>query len=414
MKDPPDIGLRIFTLYAAGYVLSYALRTVNAVIAPELVTDFGLSNAGLGALSSTYFFSFILMQLPLGVWLDRYGSRNTDAALLAVAACGCLMFAMATESWMLGVARAVIGIGVSGALMSGLRAFRFSFAPDRQQRLAAWMLTAGTLGALASTVPAQLAVPLIGWRGLFFTSACLLAAAAAALRLLLPAEPAQPPAALGAQWRAYGEVFREPYFWRFAVTAITLQGSFIAMQSLWAGPWLTRVLGLTAAQSAQALLAINIVLMLAYLALGAATPRLAARGVTTLHIAVAGSAVMLAAQLAIAWGEGAWAWLAWLPYAIGVTAFTPVHSHVSLSFRSELTGRAFSAFNLLIFVGIFLSQWLFGVLVDILQRTLLFTEPQAFRMALAGWWLLQAAALIWMLVSRAAPPARSPPSESSA
>lgn len=159
--------------------------------------------------------------------------------------------------------------------------------------------------------------------GLFLISAGLLAAAAAALRLLLPAEPAQPPAAISAQWRAYGEVFRAPYFWRFAVSAITLQGSFIAMQSLWAGPWLTRVLGFTAAESAQALLAINIVLMLSYLALGAVTPRLAARGVTTLQIAVAGSAVMLAAQLAIAWGEGAWAWLAWLPYAIGVTALRP-------------------------------------------------------------------------------------------
>lgn len=123
------MGLRIFVLFSAGYVLSYALRTVNAVIAPDLVADFGLTNAGLGALSSTYFFSFILMQLPLGVWLDRYGSRNTDAALLAVAACGCLLFAMATESWMLGAARAVIGIGVSGALMSGLRAFRFRLRP---------------------------------------------------------------------------------------------------------------------------------------------------------------------------------------------------------------------------------------------------------------------------------------------
>ncbi|MFM8549002.1 MAG: nitrate/nitrite transporter [Betaproteobacteria bacterium] len=399
------LGLRIFVLFASGYVLSYALRTVNAVIAPELVAEFGLSNAELGALSSAYFFSFILMQLPLGVWLDRYGSRNTDAALLAVAACGCLLFAVASESWMLGLARTVIGVGVSGALMSGLRAFRFSFAPARQQRLAAWMLTAGTLGALVSTVPAQWAVPLIGWRGLFLLCAGLLAAAAVALRAMLPAEPAQAAVPRGAQWRAYGEVFREPYFWRFAVTAITLQGSFIAMQSLWAGPWLTRVLGMSAAQAAQALLVINVSLMCAYLVLGWATPRLAARGVSTLQIAAAGSVLMLIAQAWIGWGEGSWAWLAWVPYAIGVTAFTPVHTHVSLSFRSELTGRAFSAFNLLIFVGIFLSQWLFGVLVDGLQRMFALAEPTAFRSALGLWWVLQAGALAMMLGSRARPPA---------
>lgn len=401
------MGLRIFVLFALGYVLSYALRTVNAVIAPQLVAEFGLSNAQLGALSSAYFFSFIVMQLPLGVWLDRYGSRNTDSALLALAALGCLFFALASESWMLGLARAVIGIGVSGALMSGLRAFRFSFAPERQQRLAAWMLTAGTMGALVSTVPAQLALPALGWRGLFLLSAALLLVAALALRTMLPPEPGQAPTPLAAQWRAYGEVFSEPYFWRFAVTAITLQGSFIAMQSLWAGPWLTRVLGLSSVQSAQALLILNVVLMLAYLALGWATPRLAARGVSTLHIAVAGSVLMLAAQALIAWGEGPWAWLAWLPYAIGVTAFTPVHTHVSLSFRSELTGRAFSAFNLTIFVGIFLSQWLFGVVVDGLQHALGLAEPQAFRGALALWCLLQAAALGLMISWRVAPPAQT-------
>jgi predicted MFS family arabinose efflux permease len=405
-SGPASQSLRIFFLFASGYALSYALRTVNAVIAPDLVAEFGLNNAGLGALSSVYFFSFILMQLPLGVWLDRFGSRNTDAALLSLAACGCLMFAFATEAWMLGVARAVIGIGVSGALMSGLRAFRFAFAPERQQRLAAWMLTAGTLGALISTVPAQLAVPVIGWRGLFLLCAVLLAAAAIALRTLLAAEPGQPPSALSSQWRAYGEVFREPYFWRFAVTAITLQANFIAMQSLWAGPWFTRVLGLSAGQSAQALLVINVVLMLSFLSLGWATPRLSARGVSTLQLAAGGSALMLAAQALIMLGEGPRAWLAWLPYAVGVTVFTPVHSHVSLSFRSELTGRAFSAFNLTIFVGIFLSQWLFGVLVDGLRTGMGLDEAHAFRTALGVFVLIQLGALAVLLGWRVGPPAQ--------
>jgi hypothetical protein len=82
-----------------------------------------------------------------------------------------------------------------------------------------------------------------------------------------------------------------------------------------------------------------------------------------------------------------------------------VHTHVSLSFRSELTGRAFSAFNLLIFVGIFLSQWLFGVLADGLQRMFALAEPTAFRSALGLWWVLQAGALAMMLGSRARPPA---------
>ena len=402
MKE--NMGLRVFLLFASGCTLSYALRTVNAVIAPDLTAEFGLSNAALGALSSAYFFSFIFMQLPLGVWLDRYGSRNTDAVLLSIAAVGCFMFALASQAWMLGVARVVIGIGVSGALMSGLRAFRFAFAPERQQRLAAWILTAGTLGALISTVPAQWALPLIGWRGLFVLCGVLLASAAVLLRTLLPAEPVQPPEPLAKQWAGYAEVFREPYFWRFVLAAITLQANFIAMQSLWAGPWFSRVLGMSAAQSAQALLVLNMVLMVTFLALGWATPRLAARGISTLGMACTGALVMLAAQALIVLGSGPFAWLAWLPYAIGVTVFTPVHTHVSLSFRSELTGRAFSAYNLMIFVGIFLAQSLFGVLVDRLAGWFALAEPTAFRAALAVFWIIQAGSLAALWLWRAAPP----------
>ena len=180
------------------------------------------------------------------------------------------------------------------------------------------------------------------------------------------------------------------------------------MQSLWAGPWFTRVLGLSAGQSAQALLVINVVLMLSFLGLGWATPRLAARGVSTLQLAAAGSALMLVAQVAIIFGEGAWAWLAWLPFAVGITVFTPAHTHVSLSFRSELTGRAFSAYNLTIFVGIFLCQWLFGVLVDTLGSAIGLTEAAAFRAALGVSVLLQAGALAVLLGWRVAPPAQPP------
>ena len=400
----PNAGFGVFLLFAWGYVLSYALRTVNAVIAPELVAQFGFSNAALGALSSLYFFSFIVMQLPLGVWLDRFGSRDTDSALLAVASLGCLMFALATEAWMLGLARVVIGVGVSGALMSGLRAFRFAFAPERQQRLAAWMLTAGTLGALSSTVPAQLALPLVGWRGLFFLCAALLALAALALRLMLPPEPRQPATPLTEQWRAYLEVFRERYFWRFVLPSVTLQATFIAMQSLWAGPWFTRVLGLSPAQSAQALLVLNVVLMLAYLSLGWAMPRLAARGWSTLSVTVVGALAMMGAQAVIVLAEGRWAWLAWLPFAVGVTVFTPVQTHVSLTFRGSLTGRAFSAFNMMIFVGIFFTQWLFGVLVDVLGHHAGLDPALAFRAALAAWLGLQVIAFLVMVGWRVSPP----------
>lgn len=69
--------------------MSYGLRAINAVLAPDLVAAFSLSAGDLGAMSSAYFVAFSAMQLPLGIWLDRFGSRRVEASLLLVAALGC-------------------------------------------------------------------------------------------------------------------------------------------------------------------------------------------------------------------------------------------------------------------------------------------------------------------------------------
>ena len=86
----PSIQLwrRLVPAYAAGYFLSYGLRSINAVIAPELMRDLGITSTGLGLLTSTYFLAFGLFQLPLGLLLDRFGPRRVEAALLLVAAEG--------------------------------------------------------------------------------------------------------------------------------------------------------------------------------------------------------------------------------------------------------------------------------------------------------------------------------------
>jgi hypothetical protein len=74
---PMHLGLRLFLPFAAGYFLSYLLRNVNAIIAPELTRELGVSAADLGLLTSAYLLAFGAFQLPLGVLLDRYGPRRS-------------------------------------------------------------------------------------------------------------------------------------------------------------------------------------------------------------------------------------------------------------------------------------------------------------------------------------------------
>jgi MFS family permease len=76
-KIPFSPVLIVFLPFAAGYHLSYLFRTINAIIAPDLVAELGLRSGFLGLLTSVYFLSFAAVQLPLGVLLDRFGPRET-------------------------------------------------------------------------------------------------------------------------------------------------------------------------------------------------------------------------------------------------------------------------------------------------------------------------------------------------
>jgi MFS family permease len=399
-------AIRVFLAFASGYFMSYGLRSVNAVIAPELIAEFGLTNAQLGSLSSAYFLAFASVQVPLGVLLDRFGSRRVDATLLLVAASGCLLFASARSASMLWISRALIGVGVSAALMASLRAFRFWFVPGRQQQLTAWMLVAGALGSLATTVPVQMALPAIGWRGVFVLAALLLVATSAAIFHLLPAdEPIPARHDTESSWSVYRQVFSDRYFWRFGVVSLTVQASFVAFQGLWIGPWLRRVLGMEADAAAQALFVFNLVLMLGYLGLGLAVPHFVRRGWSTLRVVATGTSLMLAIELAIALSGGAWAWVLWIALAIAATCHTLSQTHVSLSFPERLTGRAFTAYNLLTMSGMFVAQWLFGVAVDRFGGE---HDPQGFRSAMLLWVVMQAAALAVLVFWKVQPRRPSP------
>ncbi len=400
----------VFMCFGAGYFLSYVLRSINAVIAPTLIADLGLSNADLGLLSAAYFITFALLQLPLGIWLDKYGARRTESALLLVAALGAAVFASSTSLTGLWIGRALIGIGVSACLMAAFKAYRQWFAISQQAQLASWMLVAGTSGAVMSTLPVTMALPHIGWRGLFGVLAVLLVMVAALLYFGLQ-DVEREYSERAAQWPApeaddggYRRVFSDPYFWRLAVVGLLFQGSFTALQSLWAGPWMTLVLGKTPEQAGEILFYFNVCVLIAYLALGWAVPRLNARGIETHRMIGIGLGCAVVIEVAIILADGDQAWMLWLMLGPCMAVVALVQAHVGLAFPASLAGRANTAFNLHLFVGAFGAQWGIGVMIDAFKAGGL-NAPSAFRSALVVIVLVQLIAFAQFVLRRAQPKA---------
>lgn len=385
----------IFLSFAFAYFLSALVRAVTATLAPAFSAELGLTAGDLGLLAGAYFLGFAATQLPLGQALDRWGPRRVLLALMSLAVIGCAAFAMADQFAALTLARALIGAGLSACLMAPLTAFRRSFSPVAQLRANSWMLMSGSLGMVASTLPVQWLLPSLGWRGLFWLVAALLVVAMLAIRLCVPAdERASAPASTGGE--GYAAIVRHPVFLRYAPLAFFHYGGMVAVQTLWAGPWLVRVCGWTPPQAAGGLFAINVSMLLAFLGWGLVVPRLYRSGWSAARLVgwgVPGSLAVLA--LAILLGDRATAW-AWALFCVSCTVISLSQPAVGQAFPATLAGRALSAYNLVIFAGIFAIQWGLGLAIDAFAAGGSSTLS-AFRGAMALLGLCALCAYLWFL-----------------
>jgi predicted MFS family arabinose efflux permease len=363
---PRRAAVSIFLCFAFAYFFSALVRAVTATLAPTFSAELGLRAGDLGLLAGAFFFGFAAMQLPLGGALDRFGPRRVLLVLLAIAVLGNIAFALARSFGSLIAARTAIGIGVSACLMAPMTAYRLLLTPHAQMRATSWMLMTGSFGMVASTLPVQWLLPQLGWRGLFWVLA-----AGLALSMVLVAQvvPRDRPMRVASMEDAGGylRVFRHPTFVRFAPLGFFQYGGLLAVQALWAGPWLTDVCGWTSAQAARGLFAINLSMLLTFFAWGIVVPRLYARGATAHHLIRAGlplSFVALGAALAL--GPAATAWL-WALFCVSCTFVSLSQPAIGLAFPTALAGRALSAYNFVIFVGVFAVQWGIGLLIDALR-----------------------------------------------
>jgi len=196
----------------------------------------------------------------------------------------------------------------------------------------------------------------------------------------------------------YREIVAHPLFRRMAPLGFFLYGGMIAVQALWAGPWLTRVAGWTPAAAAEGLFLVNLSMLFTFMAWGAVMPRLARRGLGAVPIMTWGvplSLALLALNIGLGGGAGAVHWALW---CVSTTVVSLSQPAVGQAFPAALAGRALSAFNLVIFGGVFCLQWGIGLAIDALGRAG-WGESDAFRIAFGAFWTACAVSYLAFVLS---------------
>ncbi len=397
------IVLTVLVPFGCGFYLSYLFRTVNAVISTDLQNEFGLDAEGLGFLTSTYFATFAVMQLVLGVLLDRYGPRRVQAALLVVAALGSALFAIGQDVATLAVARGLIGAGVSACLMAAMKANAVWWPKERLPLVNNVIGAFGSFGALSATSPMYALLDLFGWREIFAGLAVITLALAVAVYIMVPErrELLDTTGPVRDQFYAVLEIVRSPFFWRIGGMFIVCQAVLLSYQTLWAAPWLRDVARLGERAVADHMLLIQLGFFLGLLTGGAVTDRVRVLGIQPFTVLATGVAVYIALQASLVMGVSGIDALIWGGFGFfGAFCFLS-YSVYSEHFPAALTARVLTAANLLLFVAAFALQWGIGAIVELFPRSdtdghVAAGHTTALGVALA----LQIVAFAWMIWPR--------------
>ena len=396
---PRREAITVFFVFAFGYFLSCLLRAITATLSPVLTLEFELMAADLGLLAGGYFLGFASMQIPLGYLLDKFGPKKIVSSFLLIAFIGTVSFALAQSFSGLLLSRILIGVGVSACLMAPLTGYRIWFAENQQQRANSWMLMIASLGFLSSTLPIQLLLPSLGWRWIFGGIAALILISIFLMLVFIPKWNHQKDESLENSERkgSLVDVWKNKFFISVIPMGLFNYGGLMAIQTLWAGPWMIRVAGYTPLESATGLFWINITMLISFFLWGYFLPRITNLGFSALKILKLGLPVsFLIMLIIIILGSKAGAFYITL-FILSSIFLSVTQPAVGLSFASHLAGKALTSFNLLIFLGTFIMQWVMGLVID-LVKTFGYTEIIGFKAAFSFFLLLSLISYIFFLI----------------
>jgi predicted MFS family arabinose efflux permease len=392
--------IRVLLPFAAAYFLSLFYRTINALIAPDLIADLSLAAEDLGLLTSMYFLTSALFQLPLGVLLDRFGARRVQAVLVLIAALGGALFAVGQSLLALALARALIGLGISGGLMAAFKMMVVWLPKERLPLGNGLFLAVGGMGVLAATTPAEFLLTFVDWRGLFLVISTATAAVAVWILLGVPEKPDEnrDPVTLRRQVAELRDIYGSALFWRYAPVTVISFAIGTSLQGLWAGPWLRDVAGLGRDAVAAQLLAMAVALTVGSIAGGVISDVVRRFGLSVNHV-VGGAAILL--MLALAGLTLQWLplrWLFWVVLALAYNSVTLSYAALSQHFPSAYAGRVNAGMNMLVVGFAFVVQYAIGAIIGLWPQTPAGGYPAtAYSAAFGSALAIQVLSFVWFL-----------------
>ena len=256
----------IFIILSALYTLSMFYRVSNAVIAPNLIRDLSLDAETLGILGGAFFYSFALLQIPMGPMLDRMGPRIIVTSSTLIGAIGAFLFAFGNSFLAAFFGRILIGAGMASILMGSLKVFTLWFPPKKFSTLMGTLVSVGTVGNILGASPLAYLTSTIGWRMTFIIAGGVTAIITFLTFWILGEgrkNQEDPNPSLSAQseikiQQSFRLILGSLAFWQIGALAFFRFGIFMGLQGLWLGPYLMDIKGYSPIQTGNLLILLAI------------------------------------------------------------------------------------------------------------------------------------------------------------
>ena len=358
----------IFLPFACGYFLSYLYRSTNAVLAPYLSNDLNLNAEQLGLITSAYFLTFGLFQLPLGVLLDKFGARKVQSILFLIAAIGAILFSLGNDVWSLVTARGLIGLGVSGALMAAFKAFAVWYPKERLPLLIGLFMSAGGMGAIVASTPLEMALQITDWRGVYLFIGIVTIFVGVLIFFIVPEkqennynEKALP------VLKVLKHIYTSYAFWRIGPLSGIAGGTGLAILGLWAGPWLSDIGKFNQNEIANILFISTIMMTIGTTSLGIITDYLRKFNISPVGVMGGALFVFIIPLTIITFGIMPKAIWPWVILSITSLAATLAYAGLSQHFPTSYAARASTAINLICFLMAFIAQYAIGFIMQLVE-----------------------------------------------
>jgi predicted MFS family arabinose efflux permease len=370
MKEPsafsrPSLPVMVAALTSI-FAMSQAYRTLPAIVANAIDAEFHLSAQAIGFFAGAFHLSFGLMQLFVGVALDRYGPKWTVSVFFSVAVLGAILCAVAPNFSVLIAGQVLLGIGSAPAFLAVLLFIGQVYPPNRFTSISGYAMSFGGLGMLVTATPLAFVVQTWSWRASFVLLALgsVLALVATFFLVRDKRRAGASTETLGTAFKQATLLFKAPQTAGILVLGAITYSSMLALRGLWIVPLFVQRHHFTLVQAGNVVLVLSIAMLLSPMLFGRIDPGVRWRR----QLIVAGALVSAALILALGWaGPRSPAFDIALTLAIGlVSGFIILqYADVRASYPPEVAGRALAIFTMSMFLGVALVQWLTGMVAGI-------------------------------------------------